>query len=64
MKLFKNEIRFNCSNFMQLRAVQPDNCYNCVRRSGYPANLGGDPKCENFKLKHQPTATINTKPKP
>ena len=55
MKLFKNEIRFNCDNFHQLQMIRPANCYNCVMRDGYPANLGGDHNCANFKPKQKPT---------
>jgi hypothetical protein len=44
----KNEIRFNCTAYVRLYYSQPANCYNCVRRNGYPQNLGGDKNCENY----------------
>jgi len=38
-----------CENFMQLSCVIPANCYNCVRRNGYPSYLFGEEQCANFK---------------
>lgn len=48
MKTFKNEIRFNCTAFVRLYQSQPASCYNCMRRNGYPKNLGGDKNCKNY----------------
>ena len=45
---FKNRIRFNCSQYVRMYATQPNHCYNCMRRYGYPQNLGGDEGCKNF----------------
>lgn len=48
--MFKNKIQFNCQKYIQITPVQPDNCYNCALRNGYPRNLGGDKQCRNFKM--------------
>lgn len=47
-KDFNNYIRFNCSLYRRISVQQPDHCYNCGMRDGYPQNLGGDKQCSNF----------------
>lgn len=37
-----------CASFHRLWITQPDHCYNCVNRSGYPMYLFGDSNCQNF----------------
>lgn len=43
--------KIRCKNYMSHLSSIPDNCYNCVKRSGLPAYLFGDENCENFQLK-------------
>lgn len=42
-----------CYAFHRLWVTQPENCYNCVHRHGYPVYLFGDDGCENFIKKEQ-----------
>lgn len=57
--MFKNQINFNCQKYIEISPVQPKHCYNCCNRDGYPSNLGGDKKCNNFKLtERKPTNNI------
>lgn len=37
-----------CASFHRLSIVQPENCYNCVHRHGYPQYLFGDENCDSF----------------
>ena len=37
-----------CKNYYKLSCLQPEHCYNCAMRSGYPWDLRGDKKCENY----------------
>lgn len=48
--MYKNIIRMNCSNYYRDSCNRPKNCYNCLRRKGYPQNLGGDGYCAHFKV--------------
>jgi hypothetical protein len=38
-----------CDNYHRLSVLQPDHCYNCMMRKGYPWYLFGDKVCENFR---------------
>jgi hypothetical protein len=38
-----------CKNYYEESPCIPDNCYNCLRRAGYPFYLGGDEECSNFE---------------
>jgi len=62
VRMFRNCIRFNCSNYHKLTITQPPHCYNCAMRSGYPQNLGGDKNCENFSSVMDKKTLINEKP--
>jgi hypothetical protein len=37
-----------CASFHRISVVQPENCYNCVHRHGYPQYLFGDENCDSF----------------
>lgn len=37
-----------CASFHRLSVVQPEHCYNCVHRHGYPTYLFGDSNCDSF----------------
>jgi len=41
-------VRFNCANYLEV-SYRPANCYNCIRRDGYPQDLGGDENCRNYR---------------
>ncbi len=48
--MFRNKIKFNCSNYYPVTIIRPPHCYNCALRNGYPLNLGGDKYCKRFKI--------------
>jgi hypothetical protein len=40
-----------CKWYEEESPAIPVNCYNCLRRVGYPQYLGGDKECKNFEVK-------------
>lgn len=41
----------HCENWLQMSVLKGKNCWNCVRRNGYPFRAQPDKKCKNFKLR-------------